>query len=131
MATSISCVLILGHSFIQRLCEFISSHTNDFNVNFGLAEVVVTSCHSVWGRTVAKTLQFDLPIASSFGPDIVILQLSSNDLVTFSPLHVGSIIEDFVRLLHASYGVKLVCVCQTLRRDNAPVFNSKVGLLTR
>ena len=32
----------------------------------------------------------------------------SNDLVTFSPLHVGSIIEDFVRLLHTSYGVKLV-----------------------
>ena len=55
----------------------------------------------------------------------------SNDLVTFSPLHVGSIIEDFVRLLHKSYGVKLVCVGQTLRRDNATVFNSKVGLLTR
>ena len=43
----------------------------------------------------------------------------------------NTIIEDFVRLLHTSYGVKLVCVCQTLRRDNAPVFNSKVGLLTR
>ena len=70
-------------------------------------------------------------MVSSFRPDIVILQLGSNDLVTFSPLHVGSIIEDFVRLLHTSYGVKLVCVCQTLRRDNATVFNSKVGLLTR
>ena len=130
MATSISCVLILGHSFIRRLCEFISSHTNDFNVNFRLAEVVVTSCHSVWGRTVAKTLQFDLPIASSFGPDIVILQLSSNDLVTFSPLHVGSIIEDLIRLSHTLQGVKLVCVCQTLRQGNT-VFSSRVGLLTR
>ena len=100
MATSISRVLILGHSFIRPLREFISSHTNDFNVNFRLAEVVVTSCHSVGDRTVAKTLQFNLPIASSFGPDIVILQLSSNDLVTFSPLHVGSIIEDFIRLSH-------------------------------
>ena len=34
-------------------------------------------------------------------------------------LHVGSIIEDFFRSLHTSYRVKLVCVCQSLRRDNA------------
>ena len=131
MATSSSRVLILGHSFIRRLREFISSNSNDCNVNFRLADSVVTRWHGVGGRTVAKTLQFDLPTVSSFGPDIVILQLGSNDLVTFSPLRVGSIIEDFVRLLHTSYGVKLVCVCQTLRRDNAAVFNSKVGLLTR
>ena len=75
--------------------------------------------------------QLGLPVVSSFRPDIVILHLGSNDLVTFSPLHVGSIIEDFVRSLRTSYGVKLVCVCQTLRRDSATVFNSKVGLLTR
>ena len=131
MATSISRVLILGHSFIRRLREFISSHSNDFIVNFRFAESVVTRWHSVGGRTVAKTLQFDLLIVSSFGPDIVILQRGSNDLVTFSSFHVGSIIEDFVSLLHTSCGVKLVSVCQTLRRDNAPVFNSKVGLLTR
>ena len=111
---------------MRRLREFISSHSNDSNVHFRLAESIVTRWHGVGGRTVAKTLQFDLPVVSSFGTDIVIFQLGSNDLVTFSPLHVGSIIEDFVRLLHASYGVKLVCVCQTLRRDNAPVFNSKV-----
>ena len=131
MATSISRVLILGHSFIRRLREFISTHSDDFYVNFSLAASVVTRWHGVGGRTVAKTLQFDLPVVSSFRPDFVILQLGSNDLVTFSPLHVGLIIEDFVRLLHTSYGVKLVCVCQTLRRDNATVFNSKVGLLTR
>ena len=131
MATSISRVLILGHSFIRRLREFISTHSDDFHVNFSLAASAVTRLHGVGGRTVAKTLQFDLPVVSSFRSDIVILQLGSNDLVTFSPLRVGSIIEYFVRLLHTSYGVKLVCVCQTRRRDIATVFNSKVGLLTR
>ena len=124
-------VLILGHSFIRRLREFISTHSDDFPVDFRLAVSEVTRWHGVGARTVAKTLQFDLAVVSSFRPDIVILQLGSNDLVTFPPLHVGSIIEDFVRLLHTSYGVKLVCVSQTLRRDNAIVFNSKVGLLTR
>lgn len=46
-------------------------------------------------------------------------------------LHVRSIIEDFFRSLHTSYRVKLVCECQSLRRDNATDFNSKVGLLTQ
>ena len=83
MATSISRVLILGHSFIRRLREFISTHSDDFYVNFSLAASVVTRWHGVGGRTVAKTLQFDLLVVSSFRPDIVILQLGSNDLVTF------------------------------------------------
>ena len=67
MATSIFRVLILGHSFIRRLREFNSFHSNDFNVNFRLAVSVVTRWHGVGGRTIAKTLQFDLPIVSSFG----------------------------------------------------------------
>ena len=46
-------------------------------------------------------------------------------------LHVRSIIEDFFRSLHTSYRVKLVCECQSLRRDNATDFNYKVGLLTQ
>ena len=46
-------------------------------------------------------------------------------------LHVRSIIEDFFRSLHTSFRVKLVCECQSLRRDNATDFNYKVGLLTQ
>ena len=37
-----------------------------------------------------KTLQFDLTVVLDFQQDIAILQLDSNDLVTFSPLHFGS-----------------------------------------
>ena len=42
------------------------------------------------------------------------MQLGSNDLTDFDPLHVGSAIDNFVRLLHDAYGVKVVCVCQTI-----------------
>jgi len=34
-------------------------------------------------------------------------------------------------LLHESYGVQRVCVCQTIFRSNAPLFNRQVKLLTK
>ena len=40
-------------------------------------------------------------------------------------------IDDFVRLLHDTYGVKVVCVCQTIMRQGALVFNRKAKLLTK
>ena len=59
------------------------------------------------------------------------MQLGSNDLTDSDPLHVGSAIDDFVRLLHDTYGVKVVCVCQTIMRQGAVVFNRKAKLLTK
>ena len=87
--------------------------------------------HGVGGRTVERTLKFDTHVLHSFRPDIVIFQLGGNDLVTISTLHVGSALDEFVHYLHESCGVKLVCVCQTIRRDTAEAFNSKVDMLTR
>ena len=60
-----------------------------------------------------------------------IMQLGSNDLTDSDPLRVGSAIEDFVRLLHDTYGVKVVCVCQTIMHQGAVVFNCKAKLLTK
>ena len=64
-------------------------------------------------------------------PDIVIVQLGTNNLTFQSPLQVGSELEDFVRLLHDSYGVKFVSVCQTIHRCSVTAFNKNVDLLTR
>ena len=49
------------------------------------------------------------------------MQLGSNDLTDSDPLHVGSAIDDFVRLLHDTYGVKVVCLCQTIMCQGAVV----------
>ena len=38
---------------------------------------------------------------------------------------MGSAIEDFVRLLHDEYGVRLICVGQTIRRHLAGNFNAQ------
>ena len=58
-----------------------------------------------------------------FLPDIVFLQIGTNDLAQrgMSPLTVGSAIEDFFRLFHDEYWVRLICVGQTIRSAVARV----------
>ena len=48
-----------------------------------------------------------------------------------SPLTVGLAIEDFVCLPHDEYGVRLICVGQTIRRHLAGNFNANVRLLAQ
>ena len=88
-------VLILGHSFVRRLREFLASHVS-LNTNFLITEDCEIKWHGTGGRTVSKARAFDLGIMESFRPDIVILQLGSNDLVHGDPLSVASAIEDLV-----------------------------------
>ena len=85
------------------------------------------------GRTFAKVRQFDLGEVIRFRPDIVFLQIGTNDLAQrgMSPLTVGSAIEDFVRRLHDEYGVRLICVGQTIRRHLVGNFNDKVQFLAQ
>ena len=81
--------------------------------------------HGVSGLTGSTTLELDLNVIESFHPDIVIMQLGSNDLTDSDPLRVGWAVDDFVRLLHDIFGVKVVCVYQTIMRKGAVVINHK------
>lgn len=126
-------ILILGHSFIRRLHNVLKQDNNSYTQQLGINHpTIICKWHGVGGRTVHKVMKYDLDSVANFGPDIVILQLGSNDLVESSSLYVGSAIEDLVRLLHEVYHVDVVCVCQTVRRDaKDESFNSRVGLLSR
>ena len=56
-----------------------------------------------------RSARFSLAMAlKSFKPDIVLNQLGSNDLTGDTALRVGSSIDDFVRLLHDVYHVKVI-----------------------
>ena len=79
---------------------------------------------------MAKTLQYDLPVVAASTPGIVILQLGTNDLSRLDPLVVGSSIKELVTILHDTYNVKLICVCQTLLVSD-PVFNTHVRALNK
>lgn len=50
-----------------------------------------------------------MKIVQSFAPDIVVLQLGTNDLQTISTVESGSALKDLTRLLYESYGVHWVC----------------------
>ena len=106
-------VLILRHSFIRHLREFLASHVS-LNTNFLLPKDCEIKWHGTGGRTVSKGRAFDLGIVEIFRPDIVILQLGSKDLIHGDPLLIASAIEDLVTLIHDSFQVKRICVCQTL-----------------
>ena len=112
---SVTRVLILGHSFIRRLREYIGRNA-DLDANLHILESIELKWHGVGGRTVLKTVQFDLSVVERFMPDIVILQLGTNDLSHLPAVNVGSAIEDLTRSLHDLLNVKCVCVCQTVTR---------------
>ena len=119
-------VLVLGNSFIRHLRLFVRTYSPHFHFGFNLPVRAVMKWHGIGGCTVAKTIEHDFHVVASFQPDIVILQLGSNDLTSDEPVHVGSAIDDLVKLLHDVYRVKFICVCQTIHRKGASAFNRHV-----
>ena len=58
----------------------------------------------------------DLHVVQSVQSDIVIVQLGTNNLSFRPPFNTsGFDLEDFVHLLHDSYGVQFVSVCHTMQ----------------
>ena len=107
-------VLILGHSFVRRLSSFLS-HSNIYSHNLGLQDVAEIALFGVGGRTIAKVEKFDLGFVRAWKPDIVILELGTNDLTKFSPESVGSSLEELVKLLKENCSVKVIGVCQIIK----------------
>ena len=62
----------------------------------GIADIYF---HGVGGRTIAKFRKFDFNVVRQLVPDVIILELGSNDLVELSPQTVGSELESLVREL--------------------------------
>ena len=91
----------------------------------------------VGGRTVHKLSKFDLHLVRCLQPQIVILEIGSNDLSPpdARPEVVGSKIETVLQRLHAGCQVKTIVVCQTINRAaglrDPPSFNDHVALLNQ
>ena len=123
-------VLILSHSFLHCLKKFLATnHSVDFLSNFNLSNDLWIRWHGTGGRTISQTIQSDLGVVALFAPDVVILQVGTNELTFLSAFEVGSALEDLTRLLSESYGVKHICVCQTLYSKGVSSFNKLVDIL--
>lgn len=131
-------VLILGHSFVRRFAAFIAQSVDKrVKNNLDLSESAQIALQGVGGRTVDKINVFDLQRVRKVQPDIVILEIGSNDLCPrdAKPEIVGSKIETLVQHLHAHFNVRFIVVCRTVARaacprDN-PSYNDRVALLNQ
>ena len=59
--------------------------------------------HGIGDRTVSKTRGYDLCVVEEFAPNVVIMQLGTNNLTTISTVETGSAIEGLCRLLYMSH----------------------------
>ena len=134
MAECSPSVLILGHSFVRRMYEDLRNRFHPrANWNFDLSDATV-SFHGVGGRTVKKLKKYDLEAVRRLNPDIIILEIGTNDLSLphSDPSRIGSAIHDFVNLLLESFSVKIVGVCHVIPRcsyASHPQFWEKALLL--
>lgn len=113
-------VLILGHSFVKRLFDFIrrsNYHSVDFNMNLDpLREKVYLRGYP--GGNLEVINSRGLGEIRRLQPDLVFLQIGSNDLCKQqnSVMDVARGIIEFVLKLRYSYGVHKVAVLQILHR---------------
>ena len=90
MANSVPTVLILRQSFIKRLRQDLESGFHGVvKPNFGLQGSATVHLFGVGGRTVSKVQKHDLHVVFLVAPDIVLLEIDTNDLSHRAPELVG------------------------------------------
>ena len=104
-------VLILGHSSIRRVHDLLCCNFNaHIAKKLSLDGDLLIGWHRIRGRTVSKTREYDLGVVEEFTPNVVIMQLGTNDLTTISAVETGSAIEDLCCLLYESCPMHSVSV---------------------
>ena len=129
-------VLILGHSFVKRLKgDLEAGFDSRVDRNFNLRGSAFVHMFGVGGRTVSKLRNHDLHVLTRLAPDVVILEIGTNDLSQLGPEVVASEIEDFVSMLRKKFSVRVIGVCQVIPRGESYAgfqsFNSKVPVLNQ
>ena len=90
-------VLILGHSFARRLRLDLQFQSDSrISPSFKLDGTACDYMHGIGGRTVSQVCKYDIGVIVCLSPDIVILDIGTNDLSFLPPEVVGSKIEKLV-----------------------------------
>ena len=76
------CALLVGHSFVRRMNEFFECNQEDGSYThiFGLESTCTVKTIGTGGRTVDKLIKYDLQDIRDTAPNVVILDIGSNDL---------------------------------------------------
>ena len=74
-------VLVLGHSFVRRLKSDLQFQLDSrMSASFKLDGTARVYMHGIGGRTVTKWRKYDFGVVARLPPDIVILEIGTNDL---------------------------------------------------
>ena len=115
MASAVPKVPILGNSFVKRLQSDLKTTFDARAVsNFRLEGTATANLFGVGGRTVEKLRRYDLHVVRRLAPDVVTLEVGTNDISNVRPEVVGSSIEQFVSSLLDDYSVTVVGVCHVI-----------------
>jgi len=130
-------ILVIGHSFVKRLNTDISKHFDSrTSPDFALSANCQIVLHGYGGRTVTQLRDKDCRFLSDLSPDVVIMDIGTNDLSSLRPEVVGSAIEEFVSFIRSKVrSVRSVGVCLVIPRSHkgtsSPLeaFNSRAAIL--
>ena len=119
--------LILGHSFVRRMKAFLKNNagSSSFNEHFDLENSCLVKLRGNGGRTVERLMRYDLSATRAIKPDILVLEIGSNDLCDPSadPEILGETITAFVDVLRYEIQHKFTVICQVIPRRNPPFPN--------
>lgn len=110
-------IMVMGHSFIDRLNKYIVRRKGGFNnLNLEFTNAVV-HIHGVGGRTVQKCRYLDLAVVAQIKPDIIYLELGTNELcrVNNTPEKVAVELHDLANDL-LGLGVSQIVAGQVIQR---------------
>ena len=119
--------LILGHSFVRRMKDFLKSNAGNssFNEHFDLEHSCLVKLRGNGGRTVERLMRYDLRATRATKPDILVLEIGSNDLCDPSadPEILSETITALVDVLRHEIQHKFTVICQVIPRRNTPFPN--------
>lgn len=125
-------VMLLGHSFIRRLNEYMTNTDGDSNLRLDHRNFKII-CRAQGGLTVPRLIHErpDLYDFSVCQPDIVYLQIGGNDLsnTMTSSESVANEIYSFANFLHFGLHIPVVIIGELLFRNPSKVgkdYNDKV-----
>ena len=129
--------LILGHSFVQRMKVFLKHNAGNssFNEHFDLKNSCLVKLIGNGGRTVERLMRYDLRATRATKPDILVVEIGSNDLCDPSadPEILGETITASVDVLRHEIQHKFTVICQVIPRRNPPFpkYNQRVKKLNK
>ena len=136
-------VLILGHSFVNRLCSFVANHPDWVDLGFYDIQVQFSGIGGGTLRNGPKCIssQSNMEVMKTFHPHAVVLQIGGNDLSDpdCDPGRLARDIIAFAQFLISGYGVSHVIICQLFPRfavrcyahynDHVYMVNNEIGRL--